>query len=237
MIALSTREPVAWSPPWNDKVTFLFKVGTVSDRARLEADLTGECGAGRVFGFQLLGAFEEGVATILKGNEDSAQIVEWARAEDGGEKLPSEERAALQQARTIVAEHWPPYRALLTRIERRREFVPVAAFRRFCAGWVGEDLPAFATGADGMVAEEALAGLDYVTFQVAGNFAYDLLYGGGLEKNSASPSKSGDGQTTSHSGSAKAAGKSKATATRKTPSSRSRTKRSQSSTSGSTAGG
>jgi hypothetical protein len=246
MIALSNREPVAWSPEWlaasGERPRFLFRAGTVVERAGLEAELAGEHRAGRVFDFELSAAFEEGVKALLSDNQDGAnQLVEWARAEAalvGNEKLPDEEAASLAGAREALAEHWPPYKALLGRLERRKALAPVVAFRRFCVGWEGNDLPPFTKAIDGTVTLDAMGALDALTVQAGGFFAYQLLYGGGVEKNaSALPGQRDSAQETSPSGATGKAGSSATKSGSKTRSSRSSPKSSPSLTSGASAGG
>jgi hypothetical protein len=233
VIALSTTAPVPWSPPWAPERKFLFTAGSVVDRANLEAELAGELRAGRVFDFQLDAAFEAGVTELL-GAEDAERLREVVAAEREGGDIPAAERAMLDECRSLMKEHWPPFRALAAQAERRNQLVPVVALRRFCTGWDGPGLPPFERKL-GVVTDAALVGLDFLTARAAGLFAYGLLYAGGQEKNSAPPSPSGNGRSSSNSP-RRAGGSSTAKSGRTTRSSRARSGRSKSSTSGSTAG-
>lgn len=261
MLELSATQPVAWSPPWLPEGVaqrrYLFRPGSVMDRARIEADLSGECRAGQVYGFQLQAAFAEGVKALLADSPDyAAQLIELASAEaalDPGERLPPEEEAALSQARETLTESWPAFRALIAQEERRNQFAPIIAFRRLCVGWeegapapVGEGdeaqeqrppvLPPFARGVDGMVTLDAMDQVPSLELRAGGLFAFSNLYGGPQAKNSAAPSQSDRGRPTSNSDKPQRAGRSAGRSGKKTPSSPPRTGRSRPSTSGSTAG-
>lgn len=241
MIRIS-KEPVRWKVPWDDSRCYFFRAGDVLERADFEAELAGEYRAGTVYPFQYSLAFAEGVRALLADSPDqAAQLIELEQSEAAlqlGESLPAEDVAALAQARELLDQYWPAYRALTGRDERRHEIAPVLAFRRFCTGWEGEGLPEFALGADRQVSLETMAALPGLDIKAGGSFAYRLLHGRGgeTEKNSDGPLPSGKGPKTSPSPKRKAGGGSKGPATRTgTRSSGSRPGRSTSSTSGSPA--
>jgi hypothetical protein len=241
MIRIS-KAPVAWPVPWDDGRRYFFRAGDVLERADFEAELAGEHRAGNVYPFEYAAVFAEGVRALLADSPDqAAQLIELAQSEAALEKdetLPAEDVAALAQARELLEQYWPAYRALTGRDERRHEIAPVLAFRRFCTGWEGEGLPDFALGADRQVSLETMAALPSLDIKAGGSFAYRLLYGrgGDAEKNSDGPLPSGKGPTTSPSPGPKGAGRSRVPARpKRTRSSGSRPGRSTSSTSGSTA--
>lgn len=224
MIATS-KAPVAFTLPWRKgpgASVFQVRPGDVIERAELEAEIAGEHRAARVYRFELDAAFEAGVKALLADRpDDAAQLIEWLGHESAGEALEPQEAALLREARDTLAEHWPAYRALRSRQERRNALTPVVAFRRFVCGWEGEGMPAYAAGPDGLVPLDLMAQLDPLAVQAAGAHAYSLLYAGGSEKNSASPSPSDEGRKTSTSDSRRGAGKSTAKRGSKTRSSRS----------------
>lgn len=220
MIRIS-KAPVAWPVPWDDSKGYFFRAGDVLERADFEAELAGEHRAATVYDFEYSAAFAEGVKALLADAPDqAAQLIELeqsAAALEKGETLSPEDQAALVQARELLDQHWPAYRSLTGREERRQQHAPVLAFRRFCTGWEGEGLPEFALGADKQVSLEAMSGLPWLDIKVGGTFAYRLLYGrgGDAEKNSDGPSKPDEGPKTSTSPKPKKGGSSKAPATPK----------------------
>lgn len=239
-MSVFAKGPVPWPVPWAKGQTVYLRAGDVIERAMMEAELAGEHRAGRVYPFEMEAAFGEGLATLLAETPDDAgQLLQFLQTESEGAELGAADKAMLAQARDLLAEHWPPYRALRAKQERRNAMIPLVALRRYCTGWEGKGLPAFARGPDGLVTLEAAAGLEMLTITAAGSFAYSLQYGGGAVqgKNSEPPSKSGGDQGTSTSSTPRKAGTSTARAGSKTRSSRSTRKRSPSSTSGSTAKG
>lgn len=229
----TSKAPVRWPVPWDKDRIFLFRAGDVAERAEFEAVLAGECRAGSVFPFQLSAVFAEGVQALLADDPDgAARLIQIERAEYGlepGEKLDPLELAALEEVRELLTVHWPAYRTLVAREARRAELAPVVAFRRFCAGWEGEDLPEYKTGPDGEVTPEAMIGVPALILKAGGAFAYSLLYGRGeeVEKNSERPLSSGKGRTTSPSRRRRAAGTSPGGGGSKTRSSSSRSGRSR----------
>jgi hypothetical protein len=248
MIILSSGATVEWVPPWLKgegvaRRRYLFRAGSVVDRAMVEAELSGDCRAASVYPFELSAAFADGVNALFPDNpDDAARLVELEQSEaalDEGESLPPDERAMLDQAREIVAEAWPAYRAIEARKARRNEWAPLVAFRRLCIGWEGEGLPPFAKGPDGLVSADAMLALPALELMVGGAEAYRRLrgHGGDTEKNSEGPLPSGKGPRTSTSPAPKKGGGSRGRSGARTRSSSSPTGRSRSSTSGSTAGG
>ncbi|ARR54554.1 hypothetical protein HY78_14505 [Rhizorhabdus wittichii DC-6] len=189
---------------------FFLRAGNVNERQALEAELAGDYRAGRVYDFELAACFAEGITELMAGDPGRDALLSLIEAETNlgaGERLPAAERQMLAQAREILSEHWPEYRALMARANRRAQFKPLVAFRRFCIGW--EHVPRVdnakepamhAIGVDRLVTLDAVAQLTPLWMQLAGNRAYDLLYPEDQEKNSAAPSKSDDGQGTSNLG-------------------------------------
>ncbi|USI71616.1 hypothetical protein [Sphingomonas morindae] len=218
---LSTKDAQRHTPAWlsgDQAPVFLVRCGSVIERGQIEAELTAEHRAGRVFAFELLAAFRAGVLALAEP-EDRDQLIAIADAEaalEGGEQLPAAEAKLLMEAKTALAEHWPDYRDLVARMARRREIAPIVALRRFLVGW--ENIPTpFALGPDGRVPLELLAWLDPLEMLSAGNFAYGLLYPGELEGNSPPLSPSDESPRPSPSDEpSKAAGKSRARSGRKT---------------------
>jgi hypothetical protein len=190
MILLDTKTPLRWTPPWRendaDAPVYLIRAGSVIEREQVEAELAGEHRAGRVYAFQIQAAFSKGVDTLLADDEaGAARLKEVVGAEAGlkdGETLPEDEAAMLAAARDVLAEHYPPYRALLAQEQRREAMAPIVAFRRFVVGW--ENVAAvYARGPDGLVKLTSLEGVDAFEMRLAGRTAYGLLYGGGAAGN------------------------------------------------------
>lgn len=186
---------------------FLIRPGSVIERAQLEAELTGEYGAARVFAFDLSKAFREGVEALCD-SDDAARLVGIADAEAAlpeGEALPKEEASILREARAELAKHWPAYRALRTRMALRTEVAPIIALRRFCVG--GERVMGmdgkpitFERGPDGFLMLDEIGRIDPFQMLDAGNAAYQLLYPEeDLRGNSQQPSQSDESQPLSTS--------------------------------------
>ncbi|UAK24347.1 hypothetical protein [Sphingomonas nostoxanthinifaciens] len=232
MISTSTREPVPFTPAWRegrpDAPRFFLRAGSVIERGHMEAELAGEHRAGKVYPWEVQDAVKNGILTLLAEDPELDHLLQLVEEEVEGGTIGDGDKRLLQQTRNILAEHWPEYRNLLAKLERRKEVAPIVALARYCTGWEnclsdrGEPAP-FATGKDGLVSPEALMGLASLDMVAAGNQAYLLQYGAGQAGNSARPSQSDDGQTTSGSDlpSAKA-GKSATTAGKKTRGSPSR---------------
>jgi len=224
MIAVTKEVP--FTPSWHEGTenapVYLLRVGTVAERAALEAELAGDYRCGSVYNFDLVAAFIEGVNHLLADNPGREELVTLAEGERSGETLAPADKARLITAREIVAEHWPPYAVLAARHERRSAIAPLVTFRRFCIGWQNVE-GAFEKGLDGLVTLAAMADLPDLDIRAAGSHAYALLYAGSQAGNLPAPSKSDDGRKTSISGArSPAVGKSVASATRKTRASRSR---------------
>lgn len=225
MISTDTKTPHRFTPPWHkpaegeaapDAPVYLIRAGNVIERGLLEAELAGEYRAGPVYDFELLAAFAEGVTALLDDAGEAEQLVSLAEADALKQEIAGEERSALADARNLLAEHWPNYRALTARLARRNQLAGVLAFRRFCVGWENVEAE-FARGVDGLVTMDAIGALDPLDLKVAGLFAFDLLYAGGQEKNSSRPSKSDAAPRTSPSAApSREGGKSPAKGGRKT---------------------
>jgi hypothetical protein len=229
----TSKAPVPWKVPWREERTYFIRAGDPMERADIEADLAGDCRAGPVYGFELEAAFAQGVDFLLSETPDyAAHLKELAAAEaalEHGEKMPPDEAALLEAARETLSEHWPAYRALVRRDERRHQFFPLLAFRRFCAGWEGDEMPEYRPGLDGLVPLDLVSEIPGLEMKAAGAFAVSLLYASGRDKegNSARLSSSAESRKTSSSRAGGKAGRSPASASsRKTPSSRSRPGRS-----------
>lgn len=234
MISASKFEP--FTPPWlegkDDAPVYRIRAGNVFERGNLEAELSGTHRAGRVFGFEMIDAFQQGIVNLLADDPERETLVALVLQDAAGETLAEADRQTLIRARDVLAEHWPDYAALVAQSERRRELAPILAFRRFCVGW--ENVAAeYRRGSDALIPMDVLATVDPLEMLAAGNYAYGLLYAAGQERNFPQPSKSDAAPETSPSaGSSKEDGTSGASAGRKTPGSRSRRGSGRSSTSG-----
>lgn len=232
MIPTSTdpAHAIRWSPPWIKPPAavpvFLLRAGTVLERELMEAELAGQYQAGTVWPWEEQAAIVSGLRAL--GKDDAEQLLALAEADFAGAIESDAERMTYRQALDVLAAHWPPYQRLQQQRAQRNAVAPIVAFRRFCCGWENVDA-AFGRGIDQLVTIDALNAIAPLTLRSAGLRAYNLQYGGGEEKNSDAPSKSGDGPGTSNMGAnAAKAGKSRASATRKTRASRSRAGRSSS---------
>lgn len=218
MILQSTSESIPFVPPWCDGDAkprrYFLRAGSATERAMLEAELSGEYRAAEVWPYELFEAFTNGARAIF--GDDADTVIGLAEQERGGEPLSETDAATLIVAREQLAEHYPAYRSLISQQQRRNELVPVLAFRRFCTGWEG--LPDNYAAIRGVVTDQALATVPPLDLRVAGLEAFSLLYAGGQAKNSAAPSKLRAGRKTSRSGAvSKGAGRSGRTTGRKTP--------------------
>lgn len=231
-ILTSTAETVEFTVPWrvSDPTApkFRFRAGSVIERGQMEAELSGVHNAGRVAGFELRQATRKGVQTLFANDPDLDRLLAIVEAEGEGEPngLSEEDQLLVPELHKLLNEHWPEYRDLIARANRRREIAPIVALKRFCVGIEGignGDKPiVFARGRDGTVAESTLVSLDSMEMLVAGNRCYALQYGIGeeAEKNSELPPASAGGPEISPSAStSKGGGKSTATAGKKTPAS------------------
>jgi len=234
---LSTKEIHRHTPPWrkdDGAPVFLLRAGSVIDRAMVEAELAGEHQAGRIFAFEFLEAFRQGV-TALGSADDAAYLIGLAEAEaalEGSEALPEGEAKTLAEARVELGKYWPDYRALLAQQARRLEIAPIIALRRFCTGWENVAAP-FVRGPDGLLSLDALARLDPLDMRSAGSAAYGLLYPKDLAGNSPQPSQSDESLPLSTADEpSKKDGKSTGKDGRKTPASSSPSGSGASSTSG-----
>jgi hypothetical protein len=233
MIRLS-KAPVPFPLPWAPDVHFHIRPGNIIERGELEADLA-EHRAGRVFDFQMQEAFEDGVRTLLAGDDEAAtRLIEAYAAEDQGEDLSAEDRAGLEMARDALRSSWPAYRTLLAQAARRNELIPTFAFQRFVTGWEGDGLPQYRKGVDGKVDLEVMAKVEPIAVRIVGLRAYQMLYAAGDEGNSERPSPSVESPPHSESDTPKKVGSSAKRSGKRTRSSRSARRSSPSSTSGST---
>jgi len=240
MILTSTTETVPFTPPWlcnadgtpqEGAPVFHLRAAGVIERGLMEAEISGPYRAGRVLGFELRQAQMAGVQALLADDPDLDRVLgviaEAGEAELEGRKLSDDDAQLLKDVAAVLVDHWPEYRDLVARAERRREIAPIVALRRFCTGWknVTDDqrqpVP-FAKGLDGFVAEKAMARLSQFEMLMAGNRAYSLQYAGTESGNLPRPGSSAKDPQTSPSGSTpKAAGKSAKPAGKKTRASRS----------------
>lgn len=235
MIATDTTTSHPFTPRWRDAEAaapvYFLRAPSVIERGQIEAELSGEHGAGRVFEFELISAFRNGLMTLLAGDPGLDRLIELVDREGEGEVLAAEDRQALIEARAVLVQHWPEYRELVAQRDRRREIAPIVVFRRLCTGWENVDVP-FLRGSDRLIPDGTLMRIDPLELTAAGNFGYGLMYGAADERNFPQPSPSDDGPATSPSDTSRADGTSKAKGGRKTPASRSRRGSGASSTSG-----
>lgn len=235
MIATDTVTPHRFTPQWREEEAaapvYLLRAPSVIERGQIEAELSGEHAAGRVFGFELLAAFRNGLHALLEGDPDLDHLVELVDREADGETLAVEDRQALIEARAVLVRHWPEYRELCAQRDRRREIAPIVVFRRLCTGWENVDVP-FSRGSDRLIPDGTLMRIDPLEMTAAGNFGYGLMYGAADERNFPPPSPSAEDPVTSSSDTSRADGTSKDKDGRKTRASRSRRGSGASSTSG-----
>lgn len=195
MILTSTKAQVAdrYTPPWHrneEKApVYLLRAGTVIEREQLEAELAGALLAGPVWPWELQEAVLAGFREL--GGEDAEALIALAEADQAGALESDAEKRQLAEALEILAQYWPPYRRLREQQARRNALIPAIAFRHFCVGWENID-PPFKRGFDQKLTAEAMGLVDPLDLRAAGMRAYNLQYGGGEEKNSDAPSKSGD---------------------------------------------
>jgi hypothetical protein len=225
LASTSVAAAIPFTPSWltdePDPPVYRLRAGSVIERELMEAELAGEFSAGTVYQWELHAAILAGFEHL--GGDDAEGLVELANMELAGAEMDDAQRATLADAKRVLQQHWPEYRALTAQMERRNTLLPVVAFRRFCVGWENvvqraDGGVSFARGPDGCVAEVALKRVDPLHLRAAGIRAYSIQYGAGMEKNSDAPSRSGDGPGTSHSGAiTETAGSSPETDTTKTP--------------------
>lgn len=203
MILSSTARAAAlkFTPKWMegqaDAPVYLLRAGTVMERELMEAELAGEYQAGSVWQPELRDAICAGFAAL--GGDDAETLLALAEAHFSGAIEDPAQQAVYDEALSVLALHWPDYRRLVAQSERREAIIRLVAFSRFCCGW--ENVRAadgsaveFKRGADGRVAEAALARIPRFEMQAAGAAAYRLQYPElSAEKNSAPPSPSADG--------------------------------------------
>lgn len=209
---------------------FLIRAGDVGERELFEAELAGEYDAGRVLDMDLEAAFEEGIETLLADapqqleglrallaaerdiRDHNQQVLTEALGKPVADQaafikeqcrqLPPGERQGLEEARRLMHQHWPDYRALVARQARRQSLLPLVAFRRFCAGWERLKQP-FEAGPDGMPTLAAIRGIPQNDMKAAGLEAYRRLYAASApetRKNLSAPAKSANARRTSRSG-------------------------------------
>lgn len=153
---------------------YLLRRGDVVDRASIEAKLAGECNAGGVSAGQIAAAFAAGIETLMAGDVGADAILRLRLREDRGQRLTPEELGALAGAREVLTEHWPSYRALMLRMERRRLVLPVVAFSHLCVGWTGLTVE-YRRWPSGRIDPWALNAVPVAEIGAAGHRAYTLL--------------------------------------------------------------
>jgi hypothetical protein len=200
----STTQARRHTPSWlsargDAAPVYLLRTGSVVERASFEAELTAQQ-AGRVFAGELVDAFSSGVRLLLDDVGDQEHLIGLAQAEAfGATDLDDADRQLLRDAKDELGRYWPDYRALRSRLDLRRELIPILAFARFCVGWDNVEAK-FERGMDGMIKERSLKGVDPLEMMSAGNEAYSMLYAIDPVGNSAPPSTSDDGQAPISSG-------------------------------------
>jgi hypothetical protein len=196
-----------FTPVWYNKrvpkPAYVLRSCSLRERAQYLADIDTECG-GEIYQFEFDAAFREGLAAILPDREDApenaalrARIVDALDADRSGQKIAASEQAILDEAWATVKRQWAPMRALERRSVLRANFIPAIALKQFCVGlehitdrdgkpivWEADD--------DGQLTDQAILRIDPLELKFAGNFAHNLQFGASAEKNSDSPSKSGE---------------------------------------------
>ncbi|MBP6031255.1 MAG: hypothetical protein KA533_07490 [Sphingobium sp.] len=201
---LSSTSPTAaltFTPNWLEGTAaapvYHLRAGTVMERELMEAEMAGEYQAGSVWQPELRDAICAGFAAL--GGEDAETLLALAESHFSGTIEDAAQQAVYDEALDVLARHWPDYRRLVAQSERREAIIRLVAFSRFCCGWENVRdakgvLVEFRRGADGRVAEAALARIPRFEMQAAGGAAYRLQYPElSAEKNSAPPSPSADG--------------------------------------------
>lgn len=203
MILSSTARGVAppFTPKWlegqPDAPAYHLRAGTVMERELMEAELAGEYQAGSVWQPELRDAICSGFAAL--GGDDAESLLALAEAHFAGAIEEAAQQSVFDEALAVLALHWPDYRRLVAQSERREAIIRLVAFSRFCCGWdnvrdANGALVEFKRGADGRVADAALARVPRFEMQAAGAAAYRLQFPElSAEKNSAPPSPSADG--------------------------------------------
>lgn len=213
MIPTDTTTGHGYTPSWRKDdpkaPRYFFRAASVIERAQMEAELSGEHAAGRVFPFEMVAAFRSGLQVLLADDPAIDTLLELVEAEAGGKTLGEEDRQTLIQARAVLAQHWPAYRELVAQQERRKEIAPIVVFRRFCIGWDNVDAT-FILGKDKAIPEAVLAQIDPMEMIGAGNFGYGLLYGSAADRDFQQPLPSDAAPSTSPSGMSMADGSSMA---------------------------
>ncbi|MCK0533403.1 hypothetical protein [Sphingobium agri] len=236
MIPTDTKTGHDYVPSWRKSEAapprYFFRAASVIERAQMEAELSGEQAAGRVFPFELIAAFRNGLHALLSGDPGIDTLLELIETEARGEILTGDDRQALIQARGVLAQHWPEYRELVAQQERRKEIAPIVVFRRFCIGWDNVDVT-WSLGKDRQIPEAVLAQIDPMEMIGAGNFGYGLLYGATDDRTFQQPSQSDADPSTSSSDMSRADGTSAASDGPATPASSSPDGSGESSISGS----
>jgi len=213
MIPTDTTTGHGYVPSWRKDEEaaprYFFRAAGVLERAQMEAELSGTFAAGRVFPFELISAFRNGLQALLAEDPGIDTLLELVERESQGEKLAADDRQALIQARAVLAQHWPEYRELVAQQERRKEIAPIVVFRRFCIGWDNVDAT-WSKGKDGQIPEAVLMKIDPMEMMGAGNFGYGLIYHAADDRTFQQPSQSDADLSTSSSDTSRADGTSTA---------------------------
>ena len=195
--AASAAEP--FTPKWLEgsagaPVIFI-RAGDIIERQLMEAELSGPAyNAGETWPWEKHSALIDGISAFA--GEDTAHLVALAETAAKGELVDPGEVQLLQQVTQSIAQHFPAYRALVEREERRRAILPMVAFCRYVVRWDNVD-GAPVRGINGFIDPASLTLIDPLLLRVAGMEAYDRQYGLSARKNSDAPLKSGDDQETS----------------------------------------
>lgn len=195
--AAAMRYTPEWLKQDENAPVFLLRAGNVLERELMEAELASEHLAGAVWPWELQETIVSGLREL--GGEGSEELILLAETAHSGETMGDRDQAVLAEALALLAQHWPPYKLLLSQQQRRSQLIPLVAFRRFCIGWENIDAP-FKRGIDKLVALDAMADIPSTTLRAAGATAWRLQYGAAERKNSDAPSKSADAPATSSSG-------------------------------------
>ena len=111
MIVTSTTEIVPFVPSWREgepnPPTFSLRAGSVIERGQMEAELSGQYRAGRVFGFELRAAILSGIGALLADDPDQDALIGLLSAEGEGEPLSDSDARLLTDAR-VLGRHGAP---------------------------------------------------------------------------------------------------------------------------------
>jgi hypothetical protein len=188
------------------KPVFWLRSGSFAERCQYTADLS-EHGAGDPHSYQFDEAFKDGLLDRLPDNDDQpenasyrAEILDHLQVFRSGQELDEKTLKFLNDAWTQITSSWGPLARLVRQRDLRAELLPAFALKYYCVKFEnmkdrnGQDI-AFEKDEDGRLSDSILMKLSNVDLESAGIFANNLQFGGGVEKNSESPSSlEGEGE-------------------------------------------